>query len=289
MKYHSLRSIIFFRLMRIMILAFALTFATSHQNVQSQTKPEKIIRISPAKLVEKVRKKIQTNPKISTTEVTAFANSMLEKYGYDYVFDVCEFISKPISGMNQKDGTYLFRSFLKRVDGTKQLIQFSSEISGACGECFAEFPVRKLSSSEIHLLLNGKVQKFTRPKEFTLDQMDLMDSTMKKVIRSWDVPTQDLPAAISEDGKILYLDPAFTNDNKYAGYSPLSKSGKKRQQEFPYFLLAISVDGLKFVEAKPILIKQRIEEISRQNDYVAFRRFRLGKKNLIVRYTSPCT
>jgi hypothetical protein len=214
---------------------------------------------------------------------------MLEKYGYDYAFDVCEFISKPISGMDQKDGTYQFRSFLRRVDGTKQLVQFASGDGGACGECFADFPVRKLISSEVHLQLNGMVQKFMRPKEFILDQMDLMDSTMKKVIRSWDVPTQDLPAAISEDGKILYLNPDFTNHNKYAGYSQLSKSGKKRQQEFPYCLLAISVDGLKFVEAKPILIKQRIEEISRQNDYVAFRRFRLGKKNLIVRYTSPCT
>ena len=132
-----------------LILSFGMAKPTLNQSINSPRTKQDILKISPAKLVEKVGQKIKANPKMTSSEVTAFANSLLEQNGYDYTFDVCEFISKPVSDMNQKDGTFLFRSFLKRVDGTKQLIQFSSGDSAPCGECFAKFPVRKFSTKWI--------------------------------------------------------------------------------------------------------------------------------------------
>ena len=117
---------------------------------------------------------------------------------------------------------------------------------------------------------------------------------MKKVIRSWDVPTQDFPIAISEDGKTLYLNVSFTKQDEIAGHWQSWESGKKPKQEFPYCLFAISANEIKFVEAKPVLSKQKIEEITNHpkdpnNAYEAFRRFRIGKKSFIVRYSGPCT
>ena len=82
---------------------------------------------------------------------------------------------------------------------------------------------------------------------------------MKKVIRSWDVPTQDYPSAISEDGKTLFLRVGFTEKDRERGIKVTSTIGKKMKQEFPYSLLAISANEIKFVEAKPILTQQTSE------------------------------
>lgn len=163
-----------------------------------------------------------------------------------------------------------------------------------CSECFADFPVRKLTATQVHLMLDGKLFQYKRPKTYILDQMDLMDATMKKVIRSWDVPDQDYPIAISEDGKTLYLNVAFTKQDEVAGQWQPLKRGKKPKQEYPNSLFAISEHVIKFVEAKPILSKQTSEEISKHSidpktPYKAFQRFRIGNRSFIVRFSAPCT
>lgn len=167
-------------------------------------------------------------------------------------------------------------------------------MGGMCSECFADFPVRKLTATQVHLMLDGKLFQYKRPKTYILDQMDLMDATMKKVIRSWDVPDQDYPIAISEDGKTLYLNVAFTKQDEVAGQWQPLKRGMKPKQEYPNSLFAISEHDIKFVEAKLILSKQTSEEITKhpidpQNSYILFKRFRVGKKSFIVRFSAPCT
>ncbi len=136
--------------------------------------------------------------------------------------------------------------------------------------------------------------QFKRPKQFVLDKMDLMDATMKKVIRSWEVPTQDFPVALSEDGKILYFSVDFTEADSAAGRWQLWREGEKPKQEYPSTLLAISAEGIKFVVAKPILARQKSEELKKhlkdpKNDYLMFRQFRVGNKSYIIRYSAPCT
>ena len=154
--------------------------------------------------------------------------------------------------------------------------------------------MHKLTATEIHTLVGGQMYQFKRPKQFVLDKMDLMDATMKKVIRSWEIPNQDFPAAISEDGKTLYLGADFTEADSEAGRWHLWKEGEKPKQEYPSALLAFSSEGMRFVVAKPILARQKSEEINKhpknsKNSYLSFRRFRVGNKGYIIRYSAPCT
>ena len=117
---------------------------------------------------------------------------------------------------------------------------------------------------------------------------------MTKVIRSWDVPDQDYPIAISEDGKTLYLNVAFTKNDEIAGQGLSWEKGKNPKQGYPNSLFAISANEIKFVEAKPILSQQSSEilpqhPIDQNNSYILFKRFRIGKKSFIVRFSAPCT
>ena len=244
------------------------------------------------------QKKIEAQPNISAEQITAFANLILEKRGYDYSFDVCEFLtftkSNAISKRDEAYGTFLYRAPFFQMDGEKLTVQFSSGEAAPCGECFTEFPVHKLSATEIHTLVGGKMYHFKRPKQFVLDKMDLMDATMKKVIRSWEIPVQSFPTAISEDGKTLYLGTDFTEADAAAGRWHLWKEGEKPKQEYPSALLAFSSEGMRFVVAKPILARQKSEEIKKhpkdpKNDYLMFRRFRVATKSYIIRYSAPCT
>lgn len=188
MKYFPPTKTFLTRMITGLILSVCLATPTLNQSINSPRTKQDILKISPAKLVEKVGQKIKANPKMTSSVVTAFANSLLEKYGYDYAFEVCEFISRPNGVDSFFEAKKVFQKNLLKLNGSKQPIQFSGVMGGMCSECFAEFPVRKLVKSELHLMIGGKLYPFKRPKNFNLDQMDLMDTTMTKVIRSWDVP-----------------------------------------------------------------------------------------------------
>jgi hypothetical protein len=41
--------------------------------------------------------------------------------------------------------------------------------------------------------------------EFRLEEIELVDETMKRVIRKWEVPNETYPVGISADGRTLYL------------------------------------------------------------------------------------
>jgi hypothetical protein len=41
--------------------------------------------------------------------------------------------------------------------------------------------------------------------EFRLEEIELVDETMKRVIRKWEVPNETYPLGISADGRTLYL------------------------------------------------------------------------------------
>lgn len=80
----------------------------------STTSSAKIVKLTPARLEAQVKKKIEAQPNISAEQITAFANLILEKRGYDYSFDVCEFLtftkSNAISKRDEAYGTFLYHA-----------------------------------------------------------------------------------------------------------------------------------------------------------------------------------
>ena len=60
------------------------------------------------------------------------------------------------------------------------------------------------------LIAEGKRYPVRRPPSFILDEAQLVDETLTKVLRTWQFPYQAVPIGISADGTKLYLD-FYTN------------------------------------------------------------------------------
>jgi hypothetical protein len=63
-------------------------------------------------------------------------------------------------------------------------------------------------------VLDGKKYLLKRPVEFRLEEIELVDETMKRVIRKWEVPNETFPIGVSADGRILYLPVEFTESDR---------------------------------------------------------------------------
>lgn len=218
-----------------------------------------------------LRDRLKQQPRTSEQELADYANSLLAQNGFDYNFDVCEFL-KLISQKNSTQTSSQYQFQMTQVDGRKVTLQIGgvAVYDGMCGECFFALPSLSVTKKEIILLVKGKQYSLKRPRLFGLDEVSLVDSTMKRVLRTWEVPQQSIPLGISEDGTRLYI-----------------------ATELDQLALEIAPSGISFTPLARVQIKNG-EDLKRTpkdpaNAYLAFTRFRSGKKSFILRYSAPCT
>ena len=140
-----------------------------------------------------------------------------------------------------------------------------------CGECFVSIPATKVTAQQIELVAGGKKYLLVRPRSFSLDEMSLVDQTMRKVLRTWQVPSQDVPLGVSSDGTKVYLDTGIES-----------------------LILEISeTSALRFLAREEVKLPKGVDVAKHPTDpknaYLSFMRFRFGGKNLVIRYSGPCT
>jgi hypothetical protein len=123
-----------------------------------------------------------------------------------------------------------------------------------------------------------------RPVEFRLEEMELVDETMKRVIRKWEVPNETNPVGISADGRTLYIPVEFTEGDHDANMWLLWKQGKK---SYPFSALAISPARIRFEVAAKALVDQNIEETrdfpaGHDRDTLALKLVRVKGKTYVI-------
>jgi len=262
-------------------------------------------QFEPERLLERdVRRFIDTHPGVSTERITAYANSALQKYGYIYKFDICKFIDskklEPLNSGHDPTVTSIYSLPFDLARGGRRSFKIPVEDVGPCTYCFTLIPAINVTSQNILAVLNGKRYFLKRPADFPISQAELVDKTMKRGIRKWEMPSQDFLIGISDDGLTLYLPVEFTESDHDANMWLLWKEGKK---SYPSSVLAISQAGFRFeVAATALAADQESEDILGQEcedilnfpedakgDYSACRRFRVKGKTYIIRYSGPCT
>ena len=253
-------------------------------------------QFEPERLLERdVRRFIDTHPGASAEGITAYANSALQKYGYIYKFHSCDFIeSKKLKSLNPGHdpavlGVYSLPFDLAR--GGRQAFKIHVEEIGPCSNCFALIPALSLSAQSVLAVLDGKKYLLKRPVEFRLEEIELVDETMKRVIRKWEVPNETFPIGVSADGRILYLPVEFTESDSDSNGWLMGGQGKK---SYPSSVLAISPTGFRFEVAAKALVDQNIEETryipaSPDSDGLSFMLVRVNGKTYVIRYPGVCT
>lgn len=227
--------------------------------------------VSSSKILEELAQRKQKEPAITSKQLAAIGNELLDKRGFDYRFDVCEIL--PTGRNKSTDST--IRSEFSLANGGKR--SFRLNVTGneeaMCGECWTSLPSIQVTKNEMVVLAEGKRYRVRRPASFFLDEVELVDATLKKVLRTWQLPYQTIPIGISTDGAKLYLD--FYN--KLDGVIlELSDNGRLAFRDRSEVQL---VEG-KFLEDHPK---------DPTNAYLTFIRFDAGNKTYIIRFSAPCT
>lgn len=238
------------------------------------------LTIGPSNIIDEVADKRRKQPDISPEELAAYANELVEEKGFDYEFNVCEVIGrerlKRVSGTSPSRVVYRYR--MTRADGRKVALNFISENPGdaPCGECFSPIPSLQVTRGEMLVVSGGKRHRLRRPPAFHLDEAALVDGTMKKVLRTWQLPYQTVPVGVSPDGRKLYLE-------FYV------------EHELGDVVLELAEDGrAQFKARRAVGLQRKGEWIEthpedRDNAYLSFMRFNAGGKSYIIKFNAPCT
>lgn len=251
-------------------LSLTITFGTL---VQAQA--PRVVKVSSSNVLTAIAERKKTQPHITVKELAAYANELLEKRGFDWEFDACDLLSARDLKSTAPGFQKRYRTSL--TDGQKLTLnlEVSNPQDGLCGECWSHIPSRQVTDREIHLIAKGKSYRIRRTRALFLDEAQLVDSNMKKVLRRWAVPFQIVPTGISADGTKLYL-------QHWA------------QDADDGLVLELSDDGrLAFRERAELNLKEgtSIENfpLDPKNAYLSFIKFEVGNKVFIIRYTAPCT
>lgn len=225
-------------------------------------------------------REIREHPGMSPEDVAAYANAILPHVGFNYEFDLCE-----ITGQGKPDGsapvasqpnTYLLP--MTQANGRQITFRIAGEnLEGLCGECFFRIPCLNVTGQDMLMLSKGRRYRLKRSAQMGLDEMSLVDSSMKRALRTWQVPYQSVPVGVSQDGRKLYLE----------------LRGEGESDVFGKLVLEISETGLR-IQARDELNVKEGEWINEhptdpQNSYLSFMRFRVRDQSYIVRFSGPCT
>jgi len=175
-------------------------------------KQPRVPLVTPANIVSDISNKRKQQPSLASKELAIYANQLLEEKGFDYLFDVCDIVKRPNRIPSLSTAVRPFT--MTRADGGKFTLKFilGSSLDALCGDCSASrIPSVQVTRKEMVVIAEGKRYRLWRPAAFVLDEAELVDKTMKKVQRRWQLPYQAAPAGISPDGTKLYLD-FYTED-----------------------------------------------------------------------------
>src|SRR5262245_29291326 len=171
----------------------------------------------PPKLEEEVQRFIKKRPRLSAEKITTYANSVLQRSGYLYEFEIRDLIQNNklllVDSERNTDESKLYLMPFGLEGEAPRSFQIWVNLVGLCDENFAPLSVIKVTSQNISAVLDGQKYLLKRPAGFLLEEMELVDETMKTGIRKWEVPIQTWPVGISADGQTLYLPIWFTESD----------------------------------------------------------------------------
>lgn len=175
----------------------------------------KVPRIAAANVLEAMYFKERAESDISPAALAAYGNALVARRGFDHGFDACAILKadrNPRPAPAVSEGAKAFSFALRRVGGGGRVnFQFVTDLvlgetaGASCGECYFAVPALRVTAREMLVVAGGRRYRLERPSDFLLDEASLVDDSLKKKVRTWQLPYQAFPLGLSADRAKLYL------------------------------------------------------------------------------------
>ena len=262
------------RLSLLIILVLALIVSAT---AQTSSKRPPVVSIKPSNVLREVSERAKQQPSLTPAELAAYGNDLIARKGFGYDFNICDVLHTKPTQTSPADFVRPYQMTLSR--GVKRTFELRignpNADSALCGECWSEIPSVQVRKKELTLIAEGKRYRVRRPPSFNLDEVELVDETLKNVLRTWQLPYQTIPAGISADGTKLYLD--FYTDFK-----------------LEQLVLEISENGPPQFRERAVIKSSEGKTIENhpkdpRNAYLSFMSFNVGEKTYRIKFSGPCT
>ena len=245
---------------------------------QTPRKATPVRSVKGSNILREVSQRARKTPSLTAIELAAYGNELIAKNGFDYRFDLCDILNHRRDQTHSAAAAEIVHNYqMTSTDGGKRTFKFTIENpnEALCGECWSSIPSLQVTSKEMALIAEGKRYRVRRPPLFILDEAQLVDETLKKVLRTWQLPYQAVPVGISADGTKLYL-------NFYPG------------NDLDHLVLELSENGPPQFRDRAVITSSEGETIENHptdptNGYLSFVSFRAGEKTYRIKFTAPCT
>ena len=238
-----------------------------------------VVKIVPTSYVEMVAEKL-SQPGVTAEEAAEYANRLLAIHGFDYWFDACPVVkaNRHPKTIADKDGvTKSYNYSFVRADGRRIKMQLIGDPTSAlCGECEFDIPLLRVTKQQLLVVSDGKQYLVRRPPGFHLEEISVVDRSMKRILRTWEVPHDTGPVGISEDGTKIYLQLL----NNYT------------EDLFNRIVIEVSESTIRFRALSQVAARDGelvTNHPGPRDSYLTFKRFRIANKQYIIRYYAPCT
>ena len=259
----------------ILVLALTLTLQPSAvaQTAQKRTSVRSVKR---SNVISEVSERAKRSPSLTPVELAAYGNDRIARKGFDYRFDICDMLDNR-DPTSSSPAQFVHDYQMTLTEGGKLSFGFAIEnpYESLCGECWASIPSLQVTNREMTLIAEGKRYRVRRPPSFILDEAQLVDETLTRVLRTWQLPYQTVPIGISADGTKLYL-------SFYTDY------------ELEHLVLEVSENGPPQFRDRAVVKSSEgkwIEDHPKDptNAYLSFMSFRVGEKSYRIKFSAPCT
>lgn len=236
--------------------------------------------VVPSTIIDDLKNKLKED-NISNENLVEYANDLLKKKGYNFIFSWEPKGKENLKTLNAVDGKNLFPfgyTFKNLKNKNSKIYFANTDFEHPCFSTI-EIPITKVSDKIMTVILDDKPTELTRTKDFYLEEFVLVDKSLKKKIRKWFVSIDSNPLGISKDGRKIYMEYNFAQ-NEY-----------EQTLQIENLVIEISEDGvLQFVsrDDSKILKGEELKGFPKTGEK-SYKLFTNGDKEYIVKFSYPCT
>ncbi|MEO6393907.1 MAG: hypothetical protein ABIP75_18790 [Pyrinomonadaceae bacterium] len=234
-------------------------------------------RIVPSTVLEILLEAKKQNAAITPNELADLGNREIARQGFNFQVNSCAIAeSNRVMGKYFEEPAPFSVEFMDRQGHRTTYALMARGFDAFCG-CAFDLPLRSIAHDKMTIVSDGSPIEVVRPKDYFLDEIELVDASLNRTIRKWYNHNDQPPLGISEDGKRVYYHTGYDDP----GFAELAL--EVGEAGIPRF---VSLPQLDIITNKVTFDNFPKDP---NNSYLGYFRFKGKNTSYILKFSYPCT